>query len=246
MVITRVTDVAGNTSTGPGVAVSVDTTAPQSAFSSPAEGSLTTVQGKASLSGATNDALSGTAGAEMSLDNGKTWFPLTLTAGSWSYTWDTSDVPNGKYTILVRAADVAGNQEHTAQVTLVVSNASPQPIVKSANAVVVVPTATPTVTPTPTAIPSTTPTAEPPAPAATPAAAYVQPSAPQSTSPRVSKPLSKRVTVHIDPIYFWPAIALLGFLGIVSAAVFSDNRPRAIKQLSATMDRIMRQNNLQR
>jgi hypothetical protein len=121
----RVTDRAGNTTTST-TTVNVDTTPPSSAFVSPAEGSTTVVHGSITMSGGTVDITSGAAGAEISLDDGATWLPLTLGAGgSWSYTWDTAHISNGAHTILVRAVDVAGNQEHTAKITIVVSNAPP-------------------------------------------------------------------------------------------------------------------------
>jgi hypothetical protein len=121
----RLSDVAGNTTTSSRT-IQLDTTPPSSAFVSPAEGSTTIVHGSITMSGVTADLTSGAAGADISLDGGATWLPLTLgVGGSWSYTWDTAHISNGAHTILVRAVDIAGNQEHTAQITIVVSNAPP-------------------------------------------------------------------------------------------------------------------------
>ncbi|MGD0610304.1 MAG: Ig-like domain-containing protein [Anaerolineales bacterium] len=121
----RTSDVAGNTASST-TTVRLDTTPPQSAFVSPAEGSTVHAHGVLEMTGATTDATSGPASAEITLDNGKTWQPLSLgTDGSWSLSWNTFKVPNGTYLVQVRATDKAGNQEHTAQVTVVVSNTPP-------------------------------------------------------------------------------------------------------------------------
>lgn len=124
-VLARATDVAGNTSTA-SVTVKVDTLPPQSAFTDPPEGSTAVVSGQATFSGASQDATSGLAGAEISLDNGQSWQALAPDAGGlWSYAWDTTGVPNGTYPVLVSAGDLAGNEEHTARVTVIVANAPP-------------------------------------------------------------------------------------------------------------------------
>jgi hypothetical protein len=120
----RVTDLAGNVSIT-SQAFKIDTNAPQSAFVSPAEATTTVVHGLFPMTGATLDAVSGVAAAQMSLDGGAAWFPLTTNGGGWSYAWDTTQVPNGTYRILVRADDVAGNQEYTASITLIVANQPP-------------------------------------------------------------------------------------------------------------------------
>ncbi len=121
----RVFDQAGNESSA-SRSIRVDSQPPQSTFTSPADGSTTTVSGRFTLTGSSSDATSGLAAAEFSLDNGRTWQPLELDqSGSWSYTWDTTGVPNGRYPILARARDRAGNRESTARVTLVVANAPP-------------------------------------------------------------------------------------------------------------------------
>jgi hypothetical protein len=124
-VLVRVTDLAGNITTTKAT-VNVDTVSPNSAFITPAEGTTTIVHGSITMAGATADATSGPAEAKISLDGGTTWLPLPLgTTGSWSYTWDTAHFSNGAHTILVRATDIAGNQEHTAQITIIVTNEPP-------------------------------------------------------------------------------------------------------------------------
>ena len=122
----KATDNAGNVSST-SVSASVDATPPVSAFLSPAEGSTTNISGnqRMHLTGSSSDATSGVAGAQISLDDGATWQSLPLSAGdAWSYDWNCLR-SNGTYVFLVRASDYAGNQEHTAKVTIVVGNQAP-------------------------------------------------------------------------------------------------------------------------
>ena len=78
------------------------------------------------MSGASSDATSGLSGAQISLDGGTTWQPISLNSdGSWSYTWDTTTASDGPHGVLVSAADQAGNQEHTARITVIVANLGP-------------------------------------------------------------------------------------------------------------------------
>ncbi len=123
-ILTRVTDRAGNLTIRTNT-VDVDPTPPQSAFTTPPEGSTTVIHGSFIMSGQTLDLTSGPAAAEISVDGGTAWQPLTIAGGTWSYTWDTNAVPNGTYTLLVRAGDVAGNEEYTARITVVVANQGP-------------------------------------------------------------------------------------------------------------------------
>jgi hypothetical protein len=123
-ILTRVTDRAGNITTRTNT-VNVDPTPPQSTFTTPPEGSWTVVHGKFTFRGQTLDLTSGPAAAEISLEGGTTWQALTIEGGLWSYPWDTTSLPNGTYTLLVRSRDVAGNEEHTAQVTVTVTNHGP-------------------------------------------------------------------------------------------------------------------------
>jgi hypothetical protein len=122
----KVTDNAGNVSTT-SASAKVDATPPVSAFISPAEGSTVQVSGNHvyHLTGSTSDPTSGVSGAEISLDGGTTWQSLPLGEGdTWFYDWNGLR-DNGTYTFLVRASDNAGNQEHTAKVTIVVGNQAP-------------------------------------------------------------------------------------------------------------------------
>lgn len=120
------TDHAGNVSTESQL-VDVDSTPPQSGFISPAEGSVAFANGREFvMSGQSADVTSGLDEAQISLDDGSIWLPLAVSPdGSWSYTWDTTTVANGPHVVLVSAGDLAGNQEHTARITVIVANLGP-------------------------------------------------------------------------------------------------------------------------
>ncbi len=122
----RAQDNAGNMATTAAQTVKVDTTAPVSAFDAPAEGA--TVWGIVTLHGVSDDPISGPAKVEVSTDNGATWETATLIASTsqWTAFWDTRPLPDGDYTLLARAQDEAGNEEHTAIVHVTVANAPPQ------------------------------------------------------------------------------------------------------------------------
>jgi hypothetical protein len=126
MVEFQARDQAGNTTTA-SQTVAVDTTPPQSGFTSPSEGSTTYAHGRDFvMSGASSDATSGLSGAQISLDGGTTWQPISINSdGSWSYTWDTTTASDGPHGVLVSATDQAGNQEHTARITVIVANLGP-------------------------------------------------------------------------------------------------------------------------
>lgn len=64
--------------------------------------------GAINLTGTSSDATSGVALVEISLDGGATWLSASGTT-AWTYAWDTSGLPDGSYTVLTRASDVAGN-----------------------------------------------------------------------------------------------------------------------------------------
>ncbi|HKI53071.1 MAG TPA: Ig-like domain-containing protein, partial [Anaerolineales bacterium] len=132
----KIYDVAGNVRND-SFTVRVDTAIPFSKFLLPVNGSSDTVAtGLFSLSGLSSDAVSGIGAADISLDDGATWLPLSVSSdGSWGYDWNTQGLPNGPYTIWVRATDIAGNQESVslggggsedeANVTLLLNNAPP-------------------------------------------------------------------------------------------------------------------------
>ncbi len=123
----RVTDRAGLQTTTT-QSFKIDQTQPISLFTSPVEGSSSElIRGFYTLLGHSNDVTSGLSGVEISLNNGNSWQPVTglLPTGDWLFGWETSQLPNGSYTVLARAQDVAGNTEHTARVTVILANRPP-------------------------------------------------------------------------------------------------------------------------
>jgi hypothetical protein len=114
--------------------VKVDTGMPSSTFTSPANGSEDTLaRNMLSLAGTSTDSLSGIATVELSYDGGKTWIPVTpSTEGKWTYDVDTTKVPDGVYTIVVRTVDLAGNtvvgdgnSDSGAHITVIINNTPP-------------------------------------------------------------------------------------------------------------------------
>lgn len=120
----RASDVAGNQAGSSESTVRIDTTRPHSSFQTPSEGSESWISGQFTFEGESSDSTSGLAGIQLSLDGGGSWRDLGGSSG-WSYRWDTRSVPNGTYTILARANDLAGNRESTARVTVKVDNLAP-------------------------------------------------------------------------------------------------------------------------
>jgi Big-like domain-containing protein len=126
-------DKAGNIHSNQ-VQVKVDTGMPSSIFTSPANGSEDTLaRDVLPLAGTSTDALSGIATVELSYYGGKTWVPMVpSTDGKWTYDFDTTKVPDGIYTIVVRTVDMAGNtvvgdgnSNSGAHITVIINNAPP-------------------------------------------------------------------------------------------------------------------------
>jgi hypothetical protein len=119
----RATDQAGNIETPlTSVSVQVDSIAPVSQISSPAEG--TYLSGASYLvSGTAHDIGAGVQRVEVSIDNG----PWNLAEGAdlWSYSWALLG-NDGHHTIRSRATDKAGNVENpNGGVSVVVDNSKP-------------------------------------------------------------------------------------------------------------------------
>jgi hypothetical protein len=126
-------DKAGNMHSNQ-VQVKVDTGMPSSTFTYPVNGSEDTLaRNVLPLTGTSTDTLSGIATVELSYDGGKTWIPVVLsTDGKWTYDFDTTKVPDGIYTIVVRTVDTAGNTvvgdgnfDSGAHITVIINNAPP-------------------------------------------------------------------------------------------------------------------------
>jgi hypothetical protein len=114
--------------------VKVDTGMPSSTFTSPANGSEDTLaRNVLPLAGTSTDALSGIATVELSYDGGKTWLPVVpSTDGKWTYDFDTTKVPDGIYTIVIRTVDMTGNtvvgdgnSDSGAHITVIINNTPP-------------------------------------------------------------------------------------------------------------------------
>jgi hypothetical protein len=116
----RVTDRAGNVFTLPDGMVK-DAAAPGVTILTPSK--QTIVDKNVIISGSSDDATSGLDAVEISIDNGKTWFPLNN--GNWSFDFDSSDMKNGELKILSRAFDKAGNHAQS-ESTILLANHGPQ------------------------------------------------------------------------------------------------------------------------
>jgi hypothetical protein len=115
-------DVAGNEVTV-SRRIRVDTVAPVVQITSHSNAAV--VQGDVRLSGSLEDATSGPEGGEISVDGGVTWQPVLLEADTWSYVWQSGEVPNGEYTIQMHGMDRAGNDSDVSTIALTVDNAPP-------------------------------------------------------------------------------------------------------------------------
>jgi hypothetical protein len=232
----RVTDNAGNQTDG-AIAVHIDTIPPVAAFIMPAPDSITTVAEAISLGGNVSDVGSGVEMVELSLDQGKTWRTLPLVNEIWRYDWVTLNIPNGRYQVIARAWDIAGNvQSPGTSVTLIVDN---RPSGEKTTVVPVVTSITLTVTPTRTSTPSPTPTVtvtstRPIQPTQTVTVAPT-PTVAATLAPPVSNPVGK-------PLALWPVVGLIGLLMALASASLSDHRPQALRRIRQTFDQIVAQN----
>ena len=122
-VAARARDLAGNEAAVNDV-IHVDTVPPVSSFTSHSNGEV--VHGNVILSGKVEDKTSGAADGELTSDGGATWQAVSMGAGdTWSFTWQTGEVPNGQYTLRIRGRDQAGNVGDVASITLIVDNGPP-------------------------------------------------------------------------------------------------------------------------
>ncbi len=115
-------DVAGNEVTV-SRRIRVDTVSPVIQIASHTNGDV--VQGDVQIAGSLEDLTSGPEGGEISIDGGVTWQPVSLNGSAWTFTWHSGEVPNGEYTIQMRALDHAGNGSDVSSISLTVDNAPP-------------------------------------------------------------------------------------------------------------------------
>lgn len=119
----RVADLAGNANTVSGV-LHIDARPPSVSLDSHTANEVVT--GIVPIGGTTSDAGSGVGFVEVSFDGGSTWNPTDISGGSWSYEWDSTEIPNGTYPIQVRVTDRAGNVETPESLPLIASNHPPK------------------------------------------------------------------------------------------------------------------------
>jgi hypothetical protein len=117
----RSMDNAGNTAGG-SLSFKIDLTSPSSSFTSPP--TTSPVMGDVQIQGGSQDETSGLSTVEISFDD-YTWLPMPIADGQWSSPWDTTQMPNGTYSIFVRSTDQAGNREDPIRMNLVVGNPAP-------------------------------------------------------------------------------------------------------------------------
>jgi extracellular elastinolytic metalloproteinase len=122
---TRAVDAAGNTGTSAAVSVTVnntlpDTTAPTTSITSPAGGA--TVSGTVAINANAADNVGVT---RVDFYAGATLLGSDTTS-PYSYSWNTTTVANGSYSLTTRAVDAAGNTGTSAAVSVTVSNTTPE------------------------------------------------------------------------------------------------------------------------
>lgn len=117
-------DLAGNTNFITDT-LRIDTEVPISVFDNTHKANEV-ISAVVSLGGESSDEGSGVQTTEVSTDGGVTWHATALSGDTWSYAWNTTMIPNGIYTVLVRSMDSAGNLEKpTSSLTLIVDNIPP-------------------------------------------------------------------------------------------------------------------------
>ncbi len=100
------TDNAGNAEAANTASFNIDTVAPGASVTSHTAGQF--VGSVITLGGSASDATSGVAGVDISVDGGATWSAASG-ATTWSRSLNTTLLPDGLLTLLVRASDIASN-----------------------------------------------------------------------------------------------------------------------------------------
>src|ERR1017187_9970527 len=120
------TDAAGNTATSSiSVTVNNDTTPPAVAMTGPVNGA--TVTGTVSLAANATDNVAVT-GVQFTLDGANLGNVVTGSGPSYSYSWNTTAVTNGVYTLAAVASDAAGNSA-TSSISVTVNNPALPPAI---------------------------------------------------------------------------------------------------------------------
>ncbi|MHC1733412.1 MAG: hypothetical protein AB9888_15445 [Bacteroidales bacterium] len=124
----RITDAAGNWVETQTNTYKVDGTPPLTVFDEAKSVNVIisaekTFSGKIRILGVTTDSVSGVGKAQISYDNGATWKDLPIDkSGNWEDEWDTAKINNGRYVVLVRGIDNAGNSEAPKQYLVSIQN----------------------------------------------------------------------------------------------------------------------------
>ncbi len=118
----RSRDAAGNQEADRTLDIQIDSVAPGSVFTSSYTANQW-VSGVVNLAGSTTDATSGVAAVSISID-GVNWIPLSVP--TWSYAWNTTTWPDGRYSVQIKGQDNAGNEESPAPLILNVDNTAPE------------------------------------------------------------------------------------------------------------------------
>lgn len=119
-IIATATDNAGNVSSVT-ESVKVDSTKPGISILSPSVDTI--LDGEITLTGDSSDAMSGLDAVEISIDGGATWQPLAN--GKWTFTFDSTGMPNGKLNMTARAFDKAGNESFSSS-SILLANQKPK------------------------------------------------------------------------------------------------------------------------
>jgi hypothetical protein len=113
-------DAAGNVTTSPAIAVTVDNTPPAVAITAPAAG--TTLTGTTSVAADASDNV-GVVGVQFRLDGAS--LGAEDTTAPYSVAWNTATASNGSHSLTAIARDAAGNVTTSAAIAVTVDNAPP-------------------------------------------------------------------------------------------------------------------------